>query len=174
MKNIGTRRLALNAVLIAVYFVLNLYSIKIGNNIKLTFLAFPRLVAALLFGPVDGVFVAGIGEFLYQLLTFGLSPTTILWIIPPVTHALIVGLYAKRRNFELSARQTGFIIFASGLATTVVTSVSLYLDARIWGYPASLTGVVLLFRFINSIIMCAVYTAVMPGIIRKLRRATNR
>ena len=174
MKRMSTRRLAMNAVLIAVFFVLNLYSIKIGNNIKLTFAAFPRLVAALLFGPADDVFVAGIGEFLIQLLTYGLSPTTILWMIPPMSHALIVGLYARRRGFELSYRQMGAIVLAASLATTIVTSVSLYLDARFWGYPANLTGIILLFRFINSIIMGIIYTAIMPRTIRLLRRAIGR
>ena len=174
MKHIGTRRLALNAVLIAIYFVLNFYSIKIGNNIKLTFAAFPRLVAALLFGPVDGVLVAGIGEFLIQLLLYGLSPTTVLWVIPPVAHALTVGLYAWRRGFELNRRQMGFIVLVAGLVNTIITSFSLYLDARIWGYPSKLTGIVLLFRFINSIIMCAVYMAIMPRIIPRLRRVINR
>ena len=173
MKHIGTRRLALNAVLIAIYFVLSFYSIKIGNNIKLTFAAFPRLVAALLFGPADGVLVAGVGEFLIQLLLYGLSPTTILWVIPPTVHALIVGLYARRKGFQLSRRQTGFIVLIAGLANTIITSFSLYLDARIWGYPAALTGTVLLFRFINSIIMCAIYATVMPQVICRLRRVMN-
>ena len=174
MKGMTTRRLAMNAILIAIFFVLNLYSIKIGNNIKLTFAAFPRLVAALLFGPADGVFVAGIGEFLIQLLTYGLSPTTILWMIPPMAHALIVGLCARRRNFELTPRQMGAIVLAASLATTILTSISLYLDARFWGYPSNLTGVVLLFRFINSIIMSAIYAAIMPRTIQLLRRAIRR
>ena len=174
MKRIDTRRLAFNAVLIAMYFILNLFSIKIGNNIKLTFVAFPRLVAALFFGPLDGLFVAGIGEFLVQLLSFGLMPTTVLWMIPPMVHALIVGCYARRKGRELSYRQTGFIVLVAGLVTTCVTTVALYADARIWGYPAALTGVVLLFRFVNSIIMAAIYTAITPRTLHLLRRAIKR
>lgn len=50
----NTRRLVTDAVLIALYVVLNFYTIRLGwLNISLA--AFPILVAALLYGWADGL-----------------------------------------------------------------------------------------------------------------------
>ena len=52
----NTRRLVTDAVLIALYVVLNFYTIRLGwLNISLA--AFPILVAALLYGWADGLIV---------------------------------------------------------------------------------------------------------------------
>ena len=48
--------------------------------------------AALLFGPVDAVIVAMVGEFFKQLLTYGVTYTTVLYLIPPALRGLVVGL----------------------------------------------------------------------------------
>ena len=170
MNNISTRRLTTNAVLIAIYVVLEFVSIYIGNYIKLSFYAFPMLVAALLFGCVDGVFVAGIGEFLYQLLMYGIDPTTLLWMIPPMVHALVAGLYGQRRQHDLNYKQAGFIVLVSGLIGTILTTIVIYLDAKIKMYPSGLTNIVILFRFVNCIIMSAIYTLVFPRTLMLLKR----
>ena len=94
-----TRRLALDAMLSAMFVVLSLISISLPN-MKITLDALPVLVASLLFGPLDGLSVGLIGSFLNQLLTYGLSPTTLLWILPAGLRGLLVGLYAKRHQFE--------------------------------------------------------------------------
>ncbi len=170
-RPLGAQRVAMNAVFIALHVVLSLFSIYIwGDQIKLSFASFPLLVAALLFGAADGVFVAGIGECLYQLLFYGFGPTTLLWMLPPVLHALLAGLYAQRHSMQLSLGQTGRIVFASGLITALFTTVVLYIDAQFWGYPSGLTAAVIALRFVNSLIMCTVYTIVAPRTVSLLRR----
>ena len=104
-RGISTRRLTMNAVFIALHVVLDFASIYIGNEIKLSFASFPLLCAAMLFGTVDGIYVAGIGEFIYQLLMYGLGPTTLLWMLPPMLHALIAGLLARRFGHEMGVKQ---------------------------------------------------------------------
>ena len=66
----NTRRLVTDAVLIALYVVLNFYTIRLGwLNISLA--AFPILVAALLYGWADGLIVGAMSGFISQLLTYG-------------------------------------------------------------------------------------------------------
>ena len=52
-----TKRLVLDALLIALFFVLSSAAVTIGG-IKLTFASLPGILAAMLFGPIDG-FVVG-------------------------------------------------------------------------------------------------------------------
>ena len=69
------KRLATDAVLIAVYFALAVISVEIAG-VKITFNSLPVVLAAMVFGPVDGFLVPFLGEFLSQMLRYGLTPTT--------------------------------------------------------------------------------------------------
>ena len=166
-----TRRLTVNAVLIALYVVLDMFSIYIGQWIKLSFSALPLMVAALLFGTVDGVIVAGLGEFLYQVFRYGLMPTTFMWIVPPIVHALIAGLVAGRMRSTSLARRTAASTVISGIIAAMITTVVIWLDGRYWGYDPGLTGIAIVLRFVNALIMCAVYTAVLPKVLPLLNQA---
>lgn len=56
---LSTRRLTMNAVFIALYVVLDFTSVYISNEIKLSFAAFPLLVASMLFGYAGRRFCRG-------------------------------------------------------------------------------------------------------------------
>ena len=68
MQKFTTRRLAYDAVLVAMYFVLAAFcSINVSNAFRFTLDALPIVLAALCFGPADGVIVGGLGAFFYQV-----------------------------------------------------------------------------------------------------------
>ena len=90
----NTKRLVTVAVLIALYTVLSLFSANLGL-IKLTFESFPVLVASLMFGWVDGLLVGAVGGLLNQMLTYGFTVTTLMWILPNAVRGLLVGLVAR-------------------------------------------------------------------------------
>ena len=169
-RGISTRRLTMNAVFIALHVVLDFASIYIGNEIKLSFASFPLLCASMLFGTVDGIYVAGIGEFIYQLLMYGLGPTTLLWMLPPMLHALIAGLLARRFGREMGVKQVGITVLISGLIAALLTTLVIYIDAQVWGYPSGLTAAMIGFRLLNTLIMCVIYTIIVPKTIVLLRR----
>lgn len=75
------RQLSMNAIMAAMCAVLGYLSLDLGN-LKVTFESLPILVSALLFGPADGMIVGGIGTLIYQLLRYGVSITTPLWMLP--------------------------------------------------------------------------------------------
>lgn len=166
---LSTRRLTMNAVFIALYVVLDFTSVYISNEIKLSFAAFPLLVASMLFGTLDGVFVAGIGEFLYQTLQYGIGPTTLMWMVPPILHAAIAGIYAQRHGRDLNTRQIASVVLVSGIVAALVTTVVIHLDAKFWGYPSGLTAVMMVFRGVNTLIMCVIYTLIVPKTLQLLR-----
>ena len=49
----------------------------------------------MLYGPVGGLLVGLLGAFMGQLLTYGVTATTILWILPQAARGLLVGVYAN-------------------------------------------------------------------------------
>lgn len=169
-RGISARRLTMNAVFIALHVVLDFASIYIGNEIKLSFASFPLLCASMIFGTVDGIYVAGIGEFIYQLLMYGLGPTTLLWMLPPMLHALVAGLFARRFRHEMGVKQVGVTVLISGLIAALLTTLVIYIDAQVWGYPSGLTAAIISFRLLNTLIMCVIYTIIVPKTIVLLRR----
>lgn len=166
-----TRQLSMDAVLAAMCAVLGALSIDLGN-LKLSFESLPVIVGALLFGPVDGLFIGGIGTFLYQFLRYGLTVTTPLWILPYVLCGLVVGLYAKRQGFGFSRRQQAFIITLASLLIFLLNTLVLYIDSKVYGYYSF---VYIFGTLVPRTLICfakaAVFTAIMPVLLGAAKRA---
>lgn len=157
-----TKRLSFNAALAAMCAALGALSLDFGN-LKLTFESFPVIVAGLLFGPVDAMLVGGIGTFLYQVLRYGITVTTPLWILPYVLCGLAVGLYAKKLNFTLSRRQLIFAVYMGCILIFLLNTLVMYVDSKVYGYYSF---VYIFGTFGLRTLICfakaAVFTAVLP------------
>ena len=44
--------------------------------------------------------VGAVGGFLNQMLTYGFTVTTLMWIFPNAVRGLLVGLYAKKHGLN--------------------------------------------------------------------------
>ena len=151
----NTRRLVTDAVLIALYVVLNFYTIRLGwLNISLA--AFPILVAALLYGWADGLIVGA------------------MWMLPTLGRGLMVGLYATKRGFDLNRKQIGFIVLVSCLVVTLLNTAALYADSLIYHYPVALTLGTIALRLVSSVVMAVVFTIITPKTIQLLRTAGSK
>ena len=126
------RRLAADAMFAAMVTVLGLTSISTGN-LKITVEALPVFLGALLLGPVDGLAIGGVGTLLYQLLRFGVSATTALWIAPYVLLGLCVGAVSARHGYACMPRQLALLAVLGELGITVLNTGSLYVDSLIAG-----------------------------------------
>lgn len=170
MRDGKTRRLATDAMLCAIYVVLSLLSANLPD-IKVSLDSLPILVGAMLLGPVDGLAVGLLGSFISQMLTYGFSVTTPLWMLPAGVRGLMVGLYAKRHGFELSLGQTEFITILSALTVTVLNTGAKYADSIIYGYysRAYVFGSLAL-RIVLGIITAAALAAILPTLLRGLKK----
>ena len=135
-----TKRLALDAMLAAMYVVLSLFSINLPG-MKITLDSLPILVGAALLGPLDGLAVGLIGSFLNQMITYGFTATTLLWIIPAGLRGLLVGLYAKHHSFDMTLRQTVFITIATALLVTALGIKISVMSAATLAFHAVLSGI---------------------------------
>ena len=136
------RRVALDGVCMAMYMVLAFLSISIGN-VKLVLTSVVVLLVGCLYGPLDAVIVAAGGEFLNQVIRYGVTATTPLWVLPPALRGLIVGV-AALILFRLKGRfmeKTPVLFFTVGIAAapivTMVNTLIIYLDAKIFNYYTS-------------------------------------
>lgn len=133
---ISTKRLCRIGIMGAMCFALSLLTIKIGT-VHLSFESLPVILSAILFGPIEGALVGGIGELLNQLLSYGLSATTVLWIIPTAARGLIIGaivwLY-KKEKVEMKMPHYIYTTCVAALITTGLNTLCIYLDSVIYGY----------------------------------------
>lgn len=172
MKKITTRQLVTDAMLAAMCAVLGYLSLNFGNVMKITFESVPVLIGALLFGPVDGMLIGGVGTLIYQLLRYGVTVTTPLWILPYVLCGLLAGLYAKNKYFKLTQLQVIWIVTANELLITVLNTGSLYVDSKIYGYyyPGIILGMLAL-RLVICVAKSLVYAFALPVVLKPLRAA---
>ena len=170
MRKFTTQQLTLDAMLAAMCAVLGYLAIDTGT-VKITFESVPVLVAALMFGPIDGMAVGFVGTLVYQLLRYGVSVTTPLWILPYVLCGLIVGLYAKKKPFPLKQGQIVFIIVVAELVITALNTLTLYVDSKVYGYyfPGIIQGALVL-RLVLCVVKAVAYAYVLPLLLKPLRK----
>lgn len=129
----NAKRMTVISMLAAMCAVLGAISIDLGN-LKITLESIPVILGAALFGPIDGALVGFVGTFVYQVIRYGFSVTTLLWMLPYCVCGLIVGFYAKKRSYNLSVKQMIIIVVIAELVITTLNTGVLYIDSKIYGY----------------------------------------
>lgn len=136
------KRIATDAILIAVFFALAMLSVVVAG-VKITFNSLPVVIAAVLFGPIDGFLVPFLGEFLSQMLHYGFTPTTILWMLAPALRGLIIGaaVLMLRKSMSLDTilgSKRPWVYFLVCIVAAVLTSLAntgaYYVDSKMLGY----------------------------------------
>lgn len=175
------KRLALDAVMVALYVALSMLAIPVGG-LKLTFEHLPIIICAMVFGPVDALIVGAMGELMNQMLTYGFTPTTILWMTPAMFRGLSMGLGAKllpkKMGLDALLEQklpVFYVVFCviSGLLCSCLNTFTLYVDSKMFGYYsfAMVFGVFwvrMAASAVSSVLMAAAAKPV-AGALRKAR-----
>ena len=173
--NSVARRICLVGMLAALYLALNMVGFK-AWSFHITFASLPVIVGSLLFGPVEGMLIAAIGEFFNQLLSYGITVTTVLWLIPPAVRGLVVGgsallLRNERKHLEDRYVLCYVVCMAAALCTTAVNTAVMYADSVIMGYYSF--GYVFgsaVIRGISGILTAVVVATVAIPLVALLRR----
>ena len=180
--NMTVKRIALNAVLIAIYVVLRILKIPIGNSFRFTLAPFAVIMCALLFGPVDGLIVGFVGEFISQVLTYGLMQTTVLWCVGETVRGAVLGLCALLflRKWLLSVKRPNGVQVVVLLVCCALTGVlaalgqtlALYVDSNLFGYYRyEIVFGVLIWRIFVYVLLSGVFGYISMPIISALRKA---
>ena len=148
--------------------------------IKINFAPLPIMLAAMLFGPVEGMVVGLLGEFIAQITgPYGLAPTTVLYVAPAAIRGAVVGLgaVACRRTGRRIERRPA-VCYAVGVAgavlTTVGNTVSIWLESVMYHTEFMVHIPFLPARFANGIITALAVTTVCIPLVHALRRSGVR
>lgn len=172
-----TLRLCITAIFAALYFVLTSWlTIRIGN-LRISIASLPILILAIMYGPVESCGAAILGEFIYQLLNYGLTLTTPLWLLPPVIRALIVAFgyrMLKKGNDEPWHDRPiwfGLLLIIAAIITTLANTGITWLDSVIYHYYsfAYVFGDFVV-RLITGIVTAFVMSLILPPVVKALRK----
>jgi len=168
-RRFPAKRLATDGILIAIFFATTFFSVTV-SGIKITFDSLPVVLAAMLFGPIDAFLVGFLGAFLEQMVKFGFTATTFLWIIPPATRGLVVGvcalIFKKSMSLDTILSQKKPYVYlvccvAAGMVTSCLNTLVYYVDAILYDYYSY----ALIFGVFGVRILSGAITAVLTGII---------
>lgn len=178
MRKFSTPRLVTDAMLCAMCAVLGYVSIDL-TTIKITFETLPILLAAILFGPLDGFAVGAVGTLIYQLLRYGLSATTLLWMLPYMVLGFLLGLYSKYHRYYLNRIPMIISVTAGEILVTVLNTVAIYADSKIYGYyyPMIILGslaIRLALSFVKGIVFGLVLTPLTSAVRHTVPGIANR
>ena len=181
-----TRIIVLDAMLIAMYTVLSLFDIKIGNFFKFSIATLPVIVGGLMLGPAHGFIIGFIGCFINQMMTYGWMATTMLYVIPYAFCGLTAGLLGalfrydytrtplewKMFGRQFSVDRSMIRVVLTSLATTTVltllNTVALYIASHMegWYSPKVVFGS-LVSKFLKNIFLSVAYMILLPPILRE-------
>lgn len=144
-KPFPVKRLVLNAMMVAMYVVLGYLRIPIGNTFRISVAPFTVILCALAFGPIDGLLVGFLGEFLTQILgPYGLTQTTLLWCIGETVRGLTLGLASRLllrkwifcANRPETRQVVVILVFCAitGILASLGQTFALYVDSTLLGY----------------------------------------
>lgn len=116
------------------YFATGISLVLFGNSIKISVSGLPIIITAIVAGPYFAAATGFAGAFLNQMIHYGFSATTVLWVLPAAARGLTVGFLftAFRRSLKPHLIITETVI--SSLAVTALNTVALYADSKINHY----------------------------------------
>ena len=177
MSKFPTRRLVTDAVLAALFFVLSLYSVP-ALGLKFTFDSLPAVLATLLFGPLDGFLVAFVGMFIQQMIQYGFTVTTLLWMLAPALRGLVLGLLMKTLRGTPQVKTAGqyalYFIYAifAGIVVSLGNTAVLYIDSQLFHYYSyAMVFGAMTVRVLSGMLFSAITAALAIPIVAALRRA---
>ena len=171
MKNMKVLDLCMCAVCVGLHIVFELFcTIRIGNDLKITFTALPFLIIAYLCGPVEGLLTGLVGTFLSQLLTYGLSATTVLWMLPYAAMGLVAGLVYRSCKNKTKIRAIVLSTVISGIVQYILTQLVSYLDGVVIFKYYTIEALLLLqpIRLATWAIITLVYTLISIPLVKAL------
>lgn len=168
-----TKQLVLNAVFAALFVILAFISVG-TNDFKASFESLATLMAGITLGPLAGFLVGLVGEFIYQLIQYGLDPTTALWLIPYAVSGLVAGLIAKNKRPDLDKKTIIIAVIASELVLTILNTPVNAISAIIqgWGNWATILASVPL-RLAITAVRIVVYIIIVPVIYNSVKKVAK-
>lgn len=174
-KSKNIRLLCFSAMMAAVFAVLDFFSdavsVPFGDNLRISFNGLPVLLASVFGGPLWGALTGFAGAFIGQL-RWGLSAMTVLWVLPEVVRGLIMGWVFAALGKSCHPAKLGVGALISSLAVTLCNTAALTVNWFVCGGKGGIKAIMLAlpFRVLAGLITAVLMTAVLPIIVRPLKK----
>ena len=175
-KKFTTKRIVIDALFAAIYILLSYLAIPVGNTLKISLESLPVVIGALMFGPLDGVLIAIVGTFIYQLTgPYGITPTLPLWMLPYILEGVTVGEFAKRHHLRNTKKEIMLISIVGELIVFAFNTLAIFIDSKMYGYytPVSVWGMAGI-RLLIAVAKAVAYGFILPPILNALAKVTGR
>lgn len=170
------RLLCMAGMMAAMYVVLDFLAVSISvpfaGNLKISLSGLPVLIMAVFGGPAWGAATGFIGAFIGQMLTYGFSATTILWVLPAVMRGLSMGLLFRAfrcsTKFHILAMETCI----TSVLVTLCNTGAMLAEQVLYGYYQSFFAIYVAIppRILTGLITAIVYAVLLPKILEALNR----
>ncbi|WP_409967131.1 folate family ECF transporter S component [Bengtsoniella intestinalis] len=171
MPKITAHHICRVAIFAAIYFLLGLLSPIQTATLKITLSSLPVVLAGVLLGPWSGFAVGALGELLGQLLRYGLTATTFLWLIPVGLRGVTIGLMRGGSPLENRPVKLYVVCFVAALVTTLTNTPIIWLDSVLYGYYSYAIVVgALATRLVTGLVTAVVVTTIAIPLCRVLRK----
>lgn len=172
--NKNVKFLCLSAVMAALYVGLDYLAVTMsapfGGTLKLSVAGLAVIVVAAFCGPLWGAATGFVGALIGQMITYGFTATTLLWVMPAVFRGIVFGLLfiAVKRSTNVFLLLIPTLL--SALVVTAINTLVMYLDAKIYHYPVALFGIALVNRIIAAVITAVIFALILPPILTLLKK----
>lgn len=172
----NVKMLCLAGVMAAVYVGLDFLAVSVsapfGGNLKISLSGLPVIITAIFGGPIWGAAAGLVGALVGQLLTYGLSWTTVLWILPAVVRGLSMGLLFRAFKRSLKPSVLTLETCISSLLVTAFNTGAMLIEQKLYGYYSSYLAIYLAIpaRVFAGIITAVVFSLMLPTIVTSLRK----
>ena len=168
-KNKKVYTICIASMMAALSIILDVLSVRTDAT-KFTIYSFPLLLSGFLFGPWIGLLSGLTSGLISQIILYGFSITTPLWVIAPILWGFLSGILfhkvQKKRETLLSISLT---ILITSLCVTLFNTLAIYLDGLIFHYPTPYVITQLGLRFLTSLGLSAAYIALVYLILPNIR-----
>ena len=164
-------KICLAAIFAALYMVLDMLAISLSANIKITFGGLPILLASFLLGPVYGAAAGTVGSFISQMLKYGFSATTVLWILPAAVRGISAGLLFIAFKKRTKIIPLGITIITSSILVTAFNTLAIYVDSVVNHYYCFVYVFGdTVWRVVSSLLSAIVYTAIILPLLKAIQK----
>ena len=168
------KMICLAGVMAALYVGLDFLAVSVsapfGNNLKVSISGLPIIIVALFCGPWWGAATGFIGAFIGQMISYGMGPTTLLWVLPAMARGLSMGYL-----FRLFKRSTkpGILTIETCISSLIVTAlntVALLIDQWMYGYSSYYAiWIAVPGRIVAGILTAIIFSLMLPTILNSLK-----
>lgn len=173
MKKSLVQKMCIASILSAISIILNILSPE-NSTYKITIYGLPLMLCSMLYGPFIGFLAGLVTGFINQLTSkYGLSITSILWMLAPILWGTVSGVILKLQNNKINPyNKLNIVIMVvlTSLIVTLVNSLVIYLDSIIFEYPLEMAVVDIFIKCGISLILSVFYSVALYILTNRLKK----